>query len=259
MATIVEFEDKTVERAVKAASEQLNIPARKLKHDVISYGSTGIFGLVGAKKAKIRVSVPETNMPQAPEKNVGETAPENNEAAALVEEAFGTQRDDENLAESEKVGREALQTLVDSITTDATLESEQKAEKICFNIAAGKTAILIGKRGQTLEAMQYLVEKIVNKQSEKRVRVEIDVEGYIEKKKEQLINLAIKLGEKVKQTKKPATVGQLNAYDRRIVHLALKADNELRTHSIGEGYYRKLKIFPKQRRRRGKSNKTDSK
>ena len=72
-------------------------------------------------------------------------------------------------------------------------------------------------------------------------------------------NLAFKLGEKVKQTKKPATVGQLNAYDRRIVHLALKPDSELRTHSIGEGYYRKLKIFPKQRRRKGKTNKSGSK
>ena len=263
MASIVEFEGKTVERAVKEASEKLKIPARKLKHDVISYGSSGIFGLVGAKRAKIRVSVPETDTPKAPEDaptELGAKTPSvNDEAAVLVAEAFETGSDKADWRDVEKIGREALQTLVDHITTDAAIESDWKEEKIFYNIAGGNTAILIGKRGQTLEAMQYVVEKIVNKQSEKRVRVEIDVEGYLEKKRDNLINLALKLVEKVQKTNKPATVGQLNAYDRRIVHLALKADSELRTHSIGEGYYRNLKIFPKQRRRRGKGNKSDAK
>ena len=184
---------------------------------------------------------------------------ENNEAASLVEEAFDTGKSDENWAATEKIGRDALQKIVDSITTDAGITCDRKEERIFYNVTGGNTAVLIGKRGQTLEAMQYLVEKIVNKQSEKRVRVEIDVEGYLEKKREKLKNLAFKLGEKVKLTKKPATVGQLNAYDRRIVHLALKADSELRTHSVGEGYYRKLKIYPKQRRRKDKSNKTNNK
>jgi spoIIIJ-associated protein len=256
MAPIVEFEGKTVEKAVKEASEKLNIPARKLKHDVISHGSTGIFGLVGAKRAKIRVSVHETDIPAVSNESTATSSPEIDEAASLVEEAFDTRNDDEERAVAEKIGLDALQTMVDKITTDATIDSHQKAEKIFYNVSGGKTAVLIGKRGQTLEAMQYLVEKIVNKQSEKRVRIEIDVEGYLEKKREKLKSLAIKLGEKVKKTNKPATVGQLNAYDRRIVHLTLKSDSELRTHSIGEGYYRKLKIFPKQRRRKGKSNKS---
>lgn len=259
MAPIVEFEGKTVEGAVREASEKLNIPARKLKHDVISHGSSGIFGLVGTKRAKIRVSVPEDAMPKAPEKATEKKPSDSDEAVSLVEEAFEIQNGNEAVAESEKLGQEALQTLVDNITTDAVVDADRNGEKILYTITGGNTAVLIGKRGQTLEAMQYLVEKIVNKQSEKRVRVEIDVEGYLEKKREKLKSLAIKLGEKVKQTKKPATVGQLNAYDRRIVHLTLKADSELRTHSIGEGYYRKLKIFPKQRNRGGKSNKSENK
>jgi len=269
MAPIVEFEGKTVEGAVKEASEKLNIPARKLKHDVISYGSTGIFGLVGAKRAKIRVSVADDALPKAPKiteekkpsdkkKPSDEKKPsDSDKAVALVEEVFEIQQGNQDLAETEKVGQAALQMLVDNITLDAAIEADCRGEKISYNITGGNTAVLIGKRGQTLEAMQYLVEKIVNKQSEKRVRVEIDVEGYLEKKREKLKSLAIKLGEKVKQTKKPATVGQLNAYDRRIVHLTLKADAELRTHSIGEGYYRKLKIFPKQRKHGGKNTKTE--
>jgi spoIIIJ-associated protein len=259
MAPIVEFEGKSVEKAVKEASQKLNIPARKLKHDVISHGSTGIFGLVGAKRAKIRVSIPENEIPAVPKEPAPSSAPEINEAASLVEEAFDLPNDDQEGAAVEKIGRDALQKMVDHITTDATIDSHQKGEKLFYNVSGGNTAVLIGKRGQTLEAMQYLVEKIVNKQSEKRVRIEVDVEGYLEKKREKLKSLAIKLGEKVKQTRKPATVGQLNAYDRRIVHLTLKPDSELRTQSIGEGYYRKLKIFPKQRRRKGKSSKAADK
>ena len=81
MAPIVEFEGKTVENAVKEASEKLNIPARKLKHDVISHGSTGIFGLVGTKRAKIRVSVPETERPAVPDESTATPSPEPNEAA----------------------------------------------------------------------------------------------------------------------------------------------------------------------------------
>ena len=280
MAPIVEFEGKTVEGAVKEASEKLNIPARKLKHDVISYGSSGIFGLVGTKRAKIRVSVAESAMPKVQEEPIEKMPSESEEAVSLVEEAFGetrsaneseevvslveeafgeTRSDTEDTADVEQLGREALQTMIDTITPDTAIETDRNGEKLFFNITGGNSAILIGKRGQTLEAMQYLVEKIVNKQSEGRVRVEIDVEGYLEKKKEKLVSLALRLSEKVKQTQKPAMVGQLNGYDRRIVHLALKADSEVRTHSIGEGYIRKLKIFPKQRRRGGESSKTESK
>ena len=116
-------------------------------------------------------------------------------------------------------------------------------DKICYNISGGNTAILIGKRGQTLEAMQYLVEKIVNKQIGRRIRLEIDVEGYLIARRERLESLAQRLGEKVKRTGKPLTAGQFNAHDRRIIHIALKEDNAVRTHSVGEGYYRKLKIF----------------
>ena len=332
MAPTLEFEGKTVEKAVEQASQKLNIPARKLKHDVISYGSSGIFGLVGSKRAKIRVSVPESDRkPKAKKTTLAKQTATKQEAAALVEEAFDTPNAHTEVAAQaekptqtkqpaakqeaaalveeafdtlnahtevaaqadkptptkqpaakqeaaalveeafdppnahadleavEKLGRDALRTVVDYITTEATIESDVREERIFYNVTGGNSAVLIGKRGQTLEAMQYLVEKIVNKQSDKRVRIEIDVEGYLEKKRDKLKNQALKLGEKVKQTKRPATVGQLNAYDRRIVHLALKADSELRTHSIGEGFYRKLKIYPKQRRRKGKSHKPASK
>ena len=105
--------------------------------------------------------------------------------------------------------------------------------------------MLIGKRGQTLEAIQYLVEKIVNKRIEARVRLQIDVEGYMETRRTNLQRLAERLAEKSKRTGKPVTIGQMNAQDRRVVHLTLKDDNGVRTQSMGDGYYRKLVIFPR--------------
>ena len=103
---------------------------------------------------------------------------------------------------------------------------------------------MIGKHGQTLEAIQSIVEKIINKRNQHRIRVEVDVEGYLENRRNNLERQAARLAEKCKRIGKPVAVGQMNAHDRRIVHLALKDDKAVRTQSIGEGYLRKLMIFP---------------
>ncbi len=199
MSSIVEFEGKTVEEALKKATEKLNLPSGKLKHDVISHGSTGIFGLVGTKKARIRVAVPDETQLKSTEKEPEEIDTSSAGVIALVEEAFNEEGDSADAGESTELGKTALQKIVDLITSDATIAVSRKGEKIVLSITGGNTAIMIGKRGQTLEAMQYLVEKIVNKQSEKRVRVEIDVEGYLEDKREKLEKLALELSEKVKK------------------------------------------------------------
>jgi spoIIIJ-associated protein len=86
---------------------------------------------------------------------------------------------------------------------------------------------------------------MVNKKSTNRVRVLVDVEGYLEKRKKNLQQLASRMAEKARRIKKPVTIGQMNAHDRRIVHIHLKDENGVRTQSIGDGYYRKLMIFPK--------------
>lgn len=251
MSPVLEFESKSVEEAVQKASRKLNIPPDKLAHDIISYGSTGIFGLVGSKKAKIRVVVPDDVEKKTIGTRAGEIKKSRDEASAIVDETFGktiaTEVSDENVT----LGKEALQKIVDFISTDAVISVNHNDGNLVYEVSGGETAVLIGKRGQTLEAMQYLVEKIINKQNEQRVRVQVDIEGYLQKQRQRLENLALRLSEKVKKTGKPVTVGQFNAHDRRVIHVALKEDREVRTHSVGEGYYRKLKIYPK--RRRGKN------
>jgi spoIIIJ-associated protein len=251
MSPSLEFEEKNVEMAVKKACEELNIPREKLKHDVISYGSTGIFGLVGTKKARIRVTLPKTSQ----DVKIEDSNTKIQKIASLDQSAKNTDLqmdaaiDDTELSPSEddskEIGREALQRIIDLITTDATISIEEKSNRFFFHIKGGNSAVLIGKRGQTLEAIQYLVEKIVNKKKKERVGIEVDVEGYLEKRRMSLEKTAFRLAEKVKRTGKPATIGQMNSHDRRIVHIALKDDNMVRTQSMGEGILRKLVIFPK--------------
>jgi spoIIIJ-associated protein len=251
MSHCVEFEDKNVEMAVKKACEELNIPQEKLKHDVISYGSTGIFGLVGTKKARIRVTLPEPSP-----KIVFETTDEEQQNESSYEkpiESVDRQikishdevRDHKVTDDPIDLGREALQKIIDLITTDATISIGEHSNRIVFNVSGGNSAVLIGKRGQTLEAIQYLVEKIVNKNRKGRVGIHVDVEGYLEKRRIRLQRLAVRMAEKVKSTGKPSAIGQMNAHDRRIVHIALQDDNRVRTQSKGEGFLKKLVIFPK--------------
>ena len=253
MSPVLEFESKSVEEAVQKASQKLNIPPNKLAHDIISYGSTGIFGLVGSKKAKIRVVVPDDVKENTTESSAGKIEEDRKEAIAIVDEAFentlATEVSDKDVA----LGKEALQKIVDFISTDAVISVSHNDGKLVYEVSGGETAVLIGKRGQTLEAMQYLVEKIINKQNEQRVRVEVDIAGYLQAQRERLEKLALRLSEKVKKTGKPVTAGQFNAHDRRIIHIALKEDRDVRTHSVGEGYYRKLKIYPKRKRRKNPS------
>ena len=145
------------------------------------------------------------------------------------------------------LGLETLQKMADLITDDATVEAQTHRDHLTLKITGGNSGILIGRKGQTLDAMQFLTDKIINRKSDARVRVKVDVEGYIETRKSNLRHLALKMAEKAKKTGKPATINQMSAQDRRIVHLALKDDNRVRTQSMGDGYYRRLVIFPKKK------------
>lgn len=254
MSPRLEFEGKDVEKAFQKACEELKIPKEKLKYDVISYGATGIFGLVGIKKAKIRVTLPDLT----PEYNIEKKNLEHNNKSKKHITEVERSTEQASLVDVDKaihsipdgsvnLAKNVLQQIIDLITIDAEISFEKKADQILFYIKGGNAAILIGKQGQTLEAMQYLVEKIVNKHSEQKIRIQIDIEGYLEKRKNNLKRLAGRLAEKAKRSGKPITIGQMNAHDRRIVHLALRDDSSVRTQSVGDGFLKKLLIFPKKK------------
>lgn len=207
----VEIEGKTLEEAIEKACSMFNLPKDMLEIEVISAGSAGFLGLI--KRAKIRVNPKESGEP-----------------------AY-----DEDL----KRAKEILENILSKLDQDAKVSGVRNDQEILLTIECRSPGLLIGKRGQTLDATQYLVNKIVNKSSSKNLRVIVDAETYRKRKEESLVNLARKLGEKAKRLGKPITINPMNAHDRRIIHLALQNDQMLKTKSSGEGILRRVIIFPK--------------
>jgi spoIIIJ-associated protein len=240
MLASYEFEGKTKEDAIRSACEELGVSEEKLEIEVLSYGSTGIFGLVGAKKAQVRVTL----------RDATETRRDAPRAKPDVAEAQGDEEPSEAEEDIEAVAetaRRTLEEIISHIVEDATVAVAKNPDSIRLKIDAGNPAILIGRHGRTLDALQYLVRKIVRKKHNTKMRISFDVEGYRDRRKESLTQLALRLGEKVKRSGKPATISPMNAYDRRIVHIALKDDSSVRTQSKGGGEFRKLIIFPQRK------------
>ncbi|MBW1991165.1 MAG: protein jag [Deltaproteobacteria bacterium] len=204
----LEFEGKTTEEAIENACEHFQLPPERLEIEIISVGSPGLFGL-GSKPAKVRVALRE----------VSETE--------LMEQA-----------------REILENILEKMGEVAKVEAHREDDRINLNIEAADAGLLIGKQGQTLEALQYLVSKIVSKKSKRKVRLMIDIESYRARHNQALTQMALKYGDKAKRTGKPVTLNPMNPHDRRIVHLALQGDAQLKTLSRGEGLYKKVVVYP---------------
>ncbi len=240
----VEVEGKTREDAVGKAAKQLGVPVADIGIEILSDGSRSFFGLMGSRKVKIRAwSKREIRSLQEQE--------EAEERAAKAQE--GKDAGPSQAAVSEVLepspcaeeARKVLQELLGWLSDQARVHiREETDERILLEIEGDKTGLLIGKRGQTLDALQYLVNKMVNRSPEGGKRIEVDMEAYRHRREQSLRNMAIRLGEKAKKKRKPITIEAMNAHDRRIVHLTLKNDQALEPKSVGKGELRKLVIQP---------------
>ncbi|MBU4055678.1 MAG: Jag N-terminal domain-containing protein [Proteobacteria bacterium] len=243
MSSAQEFEGKNLNLAIAKACGELNITVENLKYDIISYGSSGIFGLVGVKKAKIKVSLePKSVNAEANLEITQESLPIAEEHASEKETV-----PDERLEDLADTGKASLEKILNFIVEDADIRFEVKERAIKYHVTSEKSALIIGKRGQTLEAIQYLLEKILNKNRTGKVRINVDIEGYLESRKDSLEEMAVKLADKAKKTGKPVSAGNMNAHDRKVIHLTLKNDRKVRTQSMGDGALKKLVIFPKKK------------
>ncbi len=217
-----EFNGKTAEAAIEKACRELNLDKDGMDIEIVKTGSTGIFGLVGGRKAKIKVTIASE-----------ETDP--------IESPADT-RGDNGL----EIAKKALENILTLIPVDGTsVNGDQSNGVINLIIEGDKSGLLIGRKGRTLDALQFIVNKIVNKTLEKRTKVVIDSENYRQRRQDFLTQMALKMGEKAKQIKKPISTNLLNAHDRRIVHLALREDTKVETKSRGEGVLKKVVILPK--------------
>src|SRR5271157_4137685 len=237
----IEIEAKTIDEAIEKACSEFNVPREKLNIEIISDGATGFLGL-GSKKAKIKASIMSIDMViDAPAAQSQKGAKEKSFVISDSIEPLGSEVSAESPAMRAKT---ILEGILQRMNLNCPLTVQETADTILLNIKGDGSGLLIGKRGQNLDAIQYIVNKSVSKNTNNRKMIVVDTESYRKKREESLIALAAKLAEKVKKSKKALTVGHMNAHDRRVIHLALQNDESLTTKSRGEGEFRKIVIMP---------------
>lgn len=249
---VIEKTGKTADEAVEAALQELHVSRDQVEVEILEASKTSLFGIFGNRReAKVKVTVKD-DVKATPEQTVPvEAAPEKAsvEAPAVhpeVEE--GSALDSVKLtADSEEavlIAREFLQKLLKEMKYDAVMEKfYNKTEKsTTFKLHGPGMGALIGKHGQTLDALQYLTNLVANKHSQERVRIIVDVENYRQRRRETLERLAKRLADKVKRTSTKAVLEPMNPYERKIIHMTLQDDPQVTTYSEGEEPYRKTVI-----------------
>jgi spoIIIJ-associated protein len=146
-----------------------------------------------------------------------------------------------------EIAKELTTGLAERMGVKTEVEGFLKEGDLYLEIKGDQRGILIGKHGRTLESLQILINRMVNKRLKKGIRVILDVDDYRKRRAESMVQMAQRLGEKVKRTGYSQTVGPFSAYDRRIIHLTIKEDPSLKTESLGEGELKKVRIIPAKR------------
>ena len=266
MANVIEITGKSVEDAFMNAIVELETTSDNIGYDVIDKGSNGILGF-GSRPAKIKAWV--KSEVEAEKKAEEEKAAEVKSTEAAAPAANSDKADvtsdnsDEVLSEPhkkmvvtcdvDKVIRDFLDNMFEAMDMDVNIDIKINEEEGCVNVELGgdEMGLLIGKRGQTLDSIQYLVSLVVNKENEKYMRVKVDTEDYRKRRKETLESLAKNIAYKVKRSKRPVSLEPMNPYERRIIHSALQNDKFVATRSEGEEPFRHVIVYLKNDYRSG--------
>jgi len=213
MTNFIEKEGKSVEIALEKASEELGVPQDELIYEILEKTDRSFIGIGMGKKVKIRAMV------------------KNPEVVA-------------------DVAKKTLSTILELMGVDAVVEikdkmlMEDEVIHVYLNIIGDGSGLLIGKHGATLDAFQHLVNKITNRKFSGNCNIHVDTENYRKKREENLTQLAMRMSEKAKKSRKPVSLIPLSAKDRKTVHMALKEDKEIQTKSTGNGLLKRVVIIP---------------
>ncbi|MEA3486429.1 MAG: RNA-binding cell elongation regulator Jag/EloR [Thermodesulfobacteriota bacterium] len=245
MKDAIEIEGKTIDEAIQKACMEFNVSREKLNIEILSEGSPGFLGFVGGSKAFIKASLLSIDIDM--DSSLGERTEGDAESYDIsLNDSLGkrSRKDKELTEEIVLEAKTFIEGLLSHIGLDFPVNAEANGDYTVLNIQGDGGGLLIGKGGQTLDAMQYLTNKMLNKNGGARSRIILDTENYRKKREKNLIFLAEKLGGKVKRTGRSVTVNPMNAHDRRTIHIALQDDRDLITRSRGEGTFRKIVILP---------------
>ena len=230
---VKEFSGKTVDDALTAATVALGVTSDKLNYEVVEKGSSGILG-IGAKDAVIKVSLKG-------EKDEAEKAA----ATATVSEEKSEKKESlDDPSQAIDIISYFLKDVFSSMNLEVEIicEYDEEDNTINVDLKGPEMGIIIGKRGQTLDSLQYLTNLALNRKVDTYTRVKLDTEDYRRRRKETLENLARNCAYKAKRTKRSVSLEAMNPYERRIIHYALQDDEYVTTHSEGEEPYRHVVI-----------------
>ena len=241
----IEVTGKTVDDAITEACQKFLVTSDRLEYEVIEKGTSGFLGFA-AKPAIIKARVMDENAKKE-ESKVEVKEREVKEEAVKAEKTEKIEKV-EKVETTTSIGdtdpKDFLSKVFDAMGMKVDINVEKTEEEISIVLSGDDMGVLIGKRGQTLDSLQYLTSLVVNKGNKEYTRVKVDTENYRERRKETLENLAKNIAYKVKRTKRPVSLEPMNPYERRIIHSALQNDKYVTTHSEGEDPYRKVVITP---------------
>lgn len=226
----IEFTAKTVNDAITEACKHFTVTSDNLDYVVLEEGSNGFLGF-NAKPAKIKAREKEVVIEEVTPVVVEEKA-EVKETAPATDLSVEEQ--------TKKFLADVFKAMNMTVVIDAKYDEAQKSLDV--DLSGDEMGVLIGKRGQTLDSLQYLISLVVNKGTNEYIRVKVDTENYRQRRKETLENLAKNIAYKVKRTKRPVSLEPMNPYERRIIHSALQNDRYVTTHSEGEEPYRRVVV-----------------
>jgi spoIIIJ-associated protein len=238
----VEVSAKTVDEAIDIALQELGLKRSQVSIEILTPGKPGLFGL-GGEQARVRATALEEGIARPPREE--ETQEDIFPEAEIQLKALDS--------EEVELAAQNLRTLLELMDVDADVtvrEPETPADGLgrataVLDIEGDDLGLLIGRRGATLAALQYLVNVMVTRRLSSRVLVTVDVEHYHRRREESLRNLAMRMADRVRQSRRPITLEPMPAAERRIIHLALVDDGYVQTLSVGQGDERKVVIRPK--------------
>ena len=251
--SVVTVSAKTVNDAITEASIELGLVSTEIEYEVIEEGSAGFLG-IGKKQAVIKAWKKEE--PKKERKKEHKKDKKKKEKKEIIREAPTEVKEEavpeipvkeEKLCEVADETKAACETFLYDVLKAMGMEvtittSIDEDGALSLDIAGDDMGILIGKRGQTLDSLQYLTNRVANKMQDGYVRVKLDTENYRARRKETLENLARNIAHKVKRTRRPFSLEPMNPYERRIIHSALQSDKYVTTHSEGQEPYRKVVV-----------------
>lgn len=256
----IEVRAKTIDDAITDALVQLGVTSDQLDYEVIEKGSAGFLGINrkdAVIKARKKVVVPEKK--EVVTETVAVKRPEKKQTAPVEKKESVPEKKVEKNDKKEKSEKAAAPIdyapLVENVKSflaqvfqamelevEIITKVDEENRMIDVEFKGSEMGMLIGKRGQTLDSLQYLTNLAVNKQSDSYVKVKLDTEDYRKRRKETLENLARNIAYKVKRTKRPVSLEPMNPFERRVIHSALQNDKYVSTHSEGEEPYRHVVV-----------------